>query len=515
MTLSTQKLRIRIGRPTPSWRRIAAGLAISSSLALTHGCSQVVNPATGESEFTAMSPAQEKSIGKDQHPKILQQFGGDYSDAELQAYVTQIGNRLKAVSELPDLDFTFTLLNSNVVNAFALPGGYVYISRGLLALAENEAEVAGVMAHEIGHVTARHSAQRYSRGILAQGGVTLGAVLAGVFGGGELARTVQQIGGTGAQAYLAGYSREQEFQSDELGVRYLTRAGYDPVAMATFLEKLGEHSELARKLAGKEDAPDPSTSMFATHPRTPDRVRRAAEEARESGQGGRVVRDEYLRNIDGMIYGDDPDQGFVRGQTFVHPKLRFRFDAPEGFRLQNTPSAVLGASQSGQGMKFDAGKMQSTSEVRDYLAREWAKELKIQNLSAINSFDINGLPAVSAGTNGKTKDGKPVDVGLAAIKVDADTVYRFLFLSPGGASSAQARAAKETVESFRKLSAEEAARYKPKRIKVVKVRSGEGIASLAGKMAVDDFPIEQFVVLNGLESGEEPEAGSLVKLISD
>ncbi|MGI9417530.1 MAG: M48 family metalloprotease [Geminicoccaceae bacterium] len=495
--------------------KVFTSLALVSSLVLTAACSQVVNPATGQKEFTAMSPDQEKAVGKDQHPKILQQFGGEYGDAELRAYVNEIGDRLQAVSELPDLDFTFTLLNSDVINAFALPGGYVYISRGLMALAENEAEVAGVMAHEVGHVTARHSAQRYSRGVLAQGGVALGSILAGVLGGGNLAKTVQQVGGTGAQAYLAGYSREQEFQSDELGVRYLTRAGYDPTAMATFLEKLGEHSELARKLAGKEGAPDPSTSMFATHPRTPDRVRRAAEKAAQTeATVGRVARDEYLQRIDGMIYGDDPNQGFVRGQTFVHPKLRFAFKAPEGFRLQNTPSAVVGGDEAGNGMRFDSAKMRSSS-MRDYMAREWAKELKIQNLKKINSFELDGLPAVSAGTTGKTKDGKSVDVGLAAIQVDPETVYRFMFLSPGGASNAEARAAQETVESFRVLSESEAARYKPKRIKVVRAGSGDSTASLAGRMAVDDLRELQFEVLNGLDPNEQPASGELVKLISE
>ena len=493
----------------------AISLALISSLLLTGACTQVVNPATGKTEFTAMSPEQEKAVGKEQHPRILQQFGGEYADADLRAYVEEIGTQLQAVSELPDLDFTFTLLNSDVVNAFALPGGYVYISRGLMALAENEAEVAGVLAHEIGHVTARHSAQRYSRGVLAQGGVTVGAVLAGVLGGGNLAKTVQEIGGTGAQAYLAGYSREQEFQSDELGVRYLTRAGYDPIAMATFLEKLGEHSDLARKLAGKEDAPDPSTSMFATHPRTPDRVRRAAENAAKTeATAGRVGRKAYLERIDGLIYGDDPDQGFVRGTRFIHPKLRFIFDAPDGFRLQNTPTAVIGVDRNGNSMKFDGASIRS-SNMRDYIAREWAKELKIQRLSSISSFDLDGLPGASASTSATTQDGKTVDVALAAIQVEADRVYRFMFLSPGGASQAEARAAKETVESFRRLSTAAAARYKPKRIKVLRAGSGDTTASFARQMAVDDLPELQFEVLNGLDPSEQPESGELVKLISD
>jgi len=493
--------------------RVFAALTLASTLALTSACTQVVNPATGQTEFTAMSPEKEKAVGKDQHPKILQQFGGEYDDPELQEYVNEIGERLRVVSELPDLDFTFTLLNSDVVNAFALPGGYVYISRGLMALAKNEAEVAGVMAHEIGHVTARHSAQRYSRGVLAQGGVFAATIGAAILGGGNLAQSVQQAAGTGAQAYLAGYSRDQEFQSDELGVRYLTRAGYDPTAMSSFLEKLGEHSELGRKLAGKEGAPDPSTSMFATHPRTPDRVQRAAENAAAAeATAGRLGQDDFLRKIDGMIYGDDPKQGFVRGREFVHPELRFAFEAPEGFRLQNTPKAVIAGDKAGNGMRFDSAKIESAN-LRDYMTKEWAKELKAERLSRINSFDLNGLSAVSAGTSGKTNDGKTVDVGLAAIDVGGGQVYRFMFLSPGGASEADARAAKETVESFRRLSQSEAASYKPKRIRVIEAGAGDSKSSLVRRMAVDDLPELQFEVLNGLEEGEQPRRGELVKLI--
>lgn len=490
-------------------------LTLVSALALTSACTRVLNPATGQKELTAMSPEQEKSVGKTEHPKVMQQFGGEYDDPELKAYVDQIGERLKAVSELPDLDFTFTLLNSDIVNAFALPGGYVYVSRGLMALAENEAEVAGVIAHEIGHVTARHSAQRYSRGVVAQGATTLGTLAAAILLGGEAAKAAQQLGGTAAKGVLASYSRDQEFQSDELGVRYLTRAGYDPTAMATFLEKLGENSELARKLAGKEGAPDPSTSMFATHPRTPDRVRRAAENAANAApSAGRVGRNDYLQKIDGMIYGDDPSQGFVRGTAFIHPELRFAFEAPDGYRLQNTPKAVVGRNKAGNVIQFDGAKKRSAS-MRDYMAKEWAKELKIQNLSRINSFDLDGLPAVSASTSGKSKGGKSVDVGLAAIEVAEGQVYRFTFISPGGASEAEARAAKKTVESFRVLSQAEASRYRPKRIEIVRAGTLDNATSLARRMAVDDLPELQFQVLNGLDQGEQPERGSLVKLISE
>ena len=487
-------------------------LLLIPALALPSACARVVNPATGQTEFTAMSPAQEQEIGEEQHPQVLMQFGGPYDDAELQSYVSRIGDELAAVSELPELDFTFTVLNSEVINAFALPGGYVYITRGLLALADNEAELAGVMAHEIGHVTARHSAQRYSRGVLAQGGLAIGTVLAGVLGGGAAADLVQQAGGLGAQAYLAGYSRDQEFQADELGVRYMARAGYDPTAMSSFLEKLERNDQLMRRLSDRDGA-DPASSWFATHPRTPDRVLRAAEQASAATPGeNRTGREDYLEQIDGMVYGEDPSQGFVRGRTFVHPDLRFAFDVPDGYRIVNTPAAVIGQAQNSL-MKFDAVRSPAGQDVGAYLARDWAQELGAGRLDNVATSQVNGMPAASAVAAGQLDNGQPVTVALAALRAGNEQVYRFMFVSPGSMSSAQASAYQATVNSFRRLSADEAAALQARRLRVVTVERGQDVEDLARRMAVDSLPREQFELLNGLESGDSLSPGQQVKLV--
>jgi predicted Zn-dependent protease len=487
-------------------------LLLFPALALPSACARVVNPATGQTEFTAMSPAQEQEIGEEQHPQVLMQFGGPYDDAELQSYVSRIGDELAAVSELPELDFTFTVLNSEVINAFALPGGYVYITRGLLALADNEAELAGVMAHEIGHVTARHSAQRYSRGVLAQGGLAIGTVLAGVLGGGAAADLVQQAGGLGAQAYLAGYSRDQEFQADELGVRYMARAGYDPTAMSSFLEKLERNDQLMRRLSDRDGA-DPASSWFATHPRTPDRVLRAAEQASAASPGeNRTGREDYLEQIDGMVYGEDPSQGFVRGRTFVHPDLRFAFDVPQGYRIVNTPAAVIGQAQNSL-MKFDAVRSPAGQDVGAYLARDWAQELGAGRLDNVATSQVNGMPAASAVAAGQLDNGQPVTVALAALRAGNEQVYRFMFVSPGSMSSAQASAYQATVNSFRRLSADEAAALQARRLRVVTVERGQDVEDLARRMAVDSLPREQFELLNGLESGDSLSPGQQVKLV--
>ena len=493
-------------------KRLLIALLLAPALALPAACARVVNPATGQTEFTAMSPAQELQIGEEQHPQVLMQFGGAYEDPQLQAYVTRIGEQLAAVSELPELDFTFTLLNSDVINAFALPGGYVYITRGLLTLADNEAELAGVMAHEIGHVTARHSAQRYSRGVLAQGGLAIGTILAGVLGGGAAADLVQQAGGLGAQAYLAGYSRDQEFQADELGVRYLARAGYEPTAMSSFLDKLERNDELMRRLAGRDGA-ERASSWFATHPRTPDRVLRAAEQASAAIAGdGRTGRDDYLARIDGMVYGEDPGQGFVRGRTFVHPELRFAFDLPQGYRIINTPAAVIGQGQNSL-MKFDAVGVAEDRAMADYLGRDWAQELGAGRLGNVAESRVNGMPAASAVAAGQLDDGRPVTVALAALRAGDERVYRFMFLSPGRMNSAQANAYQATVNSFRRLSADEAAAIDTRRLRVVTVEPGQDVEDFARRMAVDALPQEQFELLNGLDPGATLTPGQKVKLV--
>jgi predicted Zn-dependent protease len=493
-------------------KRFLIALLLAPALALPAACARVVNPATGQSEFTAMTPEQEVQTGKQQHPQVLLQFGGAYQDPKLQAYVTRVGRQLVAVSELPELNFTFTVLDSDVINAFALPGGYVYITRGLLALADDEAEVAGVMAHEIGHVTARHSAQRYSRGVLAQGGAAIGTILAGVLGGGAAAQLAQQAAGVGAEAYLAGYSRDQEFQADELGVRYLARGGYDPTAMSSFLAKLERNDQLMRRIAGRDGA-DPATSWFATHPRTPDRVLRAAEQASATMTGeGRIGRDDYLAGIDGMIYGEDPRNGVLRGRTFVHPDLRFAFDVPPGYRVVNTPAAVIGRAQNSL-LKFDAARVAPGRDVDVYLAQDWAQELGAGRLGNVARSQVNGMPAASAVAAGTLDDGRPVTVVLAALRADDERVYRFTFVSLGQMSPAQAGAYRATIESFRRLSAEEAAAIQARRLQVVTVAPGQGAADFARRMAVDALPQEQFELLNGLEPGAPLAPGQKVKLV--
>jgi predicted Zn-dependent protease len=469
-------------------------------------CTQ--NPATGERSFTAfMSPEEEVQIGRDEHPKIVAQFGGEYADPRVREYVSRIGKSLAARSELPDLDWHFTVLNSDMVNAFALPGGYIYVTRGLLALASSEAELAGVLGHEIAHVTARHSAQRYSRGAIAQGGTVLATVIGGVLLGDTGAQLAQTVVGGGAQLALASYSRDQEFQADQLGVRYLARASYDPAAMARFLEKLQAETVLQAELAGRPNAAN-EFSLMQSHPRTPDRVRDAIAEvgAAARPENPRVLRDEYLRMIDGLSWGGDPANGFVKDAVFIHPGLRFRFEVPAGFRIINNPDSVVALGPGGAQIRFDADPKAPRGRLGAHLAG--------MNLQRIQELTIDGLPAATGVGRARAQNGGTFDARMALI-AGSGNVWRFMFVTPAGALGRHDADFQRTLASFNQLTASQAAATRPYRVRTVRVSESDTQQSLAARMATRDAALRRFQVLNGLNEGERLQPGQLVKIIAE
>ena len=482
------------------WRALLAvlGLIVLPTLS---ACETA--PATGRTIFTGgLSAEDEVQLGYQEHQKIVPQFGGVYEDAALSVYISSIGNLLARTSETPNLQFTFTVLDTPIVNAFALPGGYVYVTRGLLALAQNEAEVAGVLAHEIGHVTARHSAERYGQTVAAS---VFGAGLGVLLGSGA----ASDLYGTVAGLALRSYSREQEHEADLLGVRYLTRAGYDPNAMASFLVRLQAHSRLEAELRGEPGKAD-DFSIMQTHPRTVDRVQRTIAEARTKAVvQPMTARDIYLGKIDGMLYGDNPKQGLIRGRSFRHPDLRFSFTVPQGFRLFNSPQRVIARGPDGAAILFDRAETPSSVPISAYLTEEWATGVTLQQLERIN---INGMEAATGVTQAKTRGGR-VDLRLLAIRYDQRTIYRMIFLTPPQLTGALSRPMRETTYSFRKLSAVEAARLKPLRIDIHDVRRGETAGQIAQRMPFGDFRLERFLVLNGLTQNQAWPEGDKVKTV--
>jgi predicted Zn-dependent protease len=483
--------------------RLSWLLVLLAALALPGLAACTVNPATGQSTFTGfMSESDEVRIGRETHPQVLAEFGGAYADPELQRYVGSLGQLLSRTSDRPDLRYSFTVLDSPIVNAFAIPGGYVYITRGLLALANDEAEVAGVLAHEIGHVAARHAAARQGQAVLA----SLPAIFAGVLTGSD---AVANLVGAGGAAYLQSYSRDQEYQADLLGVRYMARANYDPRGMASFLAQLQADDRLDARLAGRPDLAD-KNSIMSTHPRTADRIQRAIQEAGVTRVANPLVeRDLYLSKIDGIRYGDEPEQGYIRDRSFLHPALRFAFDVPPGFHMINAADAVVARRGDDAAIQFDRADNRSTARMIDYLTGEWAPGLR---LADAESIDINGMEAATGSGRLRTNSGVR-DVRLVAIRYDANAIYRFIFLTEPRVTASLARDLQTTTYSFRRLSQSEAAGLRPQQIRIVTVKPGDSVRSLAMRLPFADFQEERFRVLNGLGPGDRLAPGQKVKII--
>lgn len=480
-----------------------AGILVALATVPLAGCE--TNPATGRQIFTMGSTIEDdQKIGAQEHPKILKEFDGVYDDPKVNAYVALVASKLAAASELPNIPWRITVLNSNELNAFALPGGYVYITRGLLALAGNEAELAGVLAHEIGHVTARHSAERQGDATFAG----LGAVLAGVLLGDAAGNLVNTVG----SGYIQHYSQSQEFEADSLGVRYLGRTGYDVRAMASFLTKMRDHSRLENRIAGRPENAVDQNNFFASHPRTLDRVEQATEQAaRTNGNGTTLNREAYLETIDGLLFGDDASQGFVRGRQFIHPKLGFRFEAPDGFRLMNTSSAVLAMGPNNAMVKFDIGTQAFGGTAADYIQRAWAPKAQ---LSALQRIEVNGMDGATATAPMKTSAGT-ADGRLIAIKESDNRFYRFMIATPHDQTQRLSEALRAMTYSLRRLSPQEAAAIRPWRIQMHKVGPGDTVASLAASMAVSEFKEEWFRVLNGMNGETRLQPGQLVKVVRE
>ncbi|MEM9495135.1 MAG: M48 family metalloprotease [Pseudomonadota bacterium] len=449
-----------------------------------------------------LTPAQEKAIGEQQHPQILAAFGGEVDDPQLKAYVQRVFDRLIAASDQPDAQIKLTVLDSPVVNAMALPG-HVYVTRGLLALSNSEAELAGVLGHEIGHIFQRHIAKRVSRGNLSQ----LGAVAVAILTGDQ---DTAQLAGQAAQLYLLNYSRDQEFESDQVGVRLLARANYDPVAQADFLNTLGSWSNLELQIAGVQRPPE----YLSSHPNSAARVRRAAQEANVLQQGGAQNagrnRNVYLNAIDGIIYGDDPiTQGFVRGRDFVHPSIGFAFTAPSGFELRNSSQAVTARSSSGAQMQFSGA---SSQEGPDALINgAISQSLKI-DLSPAQRITVNGRRGAVGQARANTRNGQ-VDVTAYAIQWQVATNYIFLWVTPANQTRQLQSAMNRTVQSLRTVDARSANAPAARRVDVVTVQPGDTVERLSGYMAFPNYKTERFQIMNGFQNGARLEPGERAKLV--
>jgi predicted Zn-dependent protease len=441
-------------------------------------------------------PSQAAAAANREHARILAAYGGEYHNPQLRALIARNVARLVAASDRPDQQYQVTLLNSPAVNAFALPTGQLYVTRGLAALANDASELASVLAHEMAHITARHAAIREDK---ARQAALVANVVNQVLSDpqmGALALAKSNIA-------LASFSRSQEFEADGIGVGIAARAGFDPYGAERFLTSMGRNAAL-RAPASQGDAQP--VEFLSSHPSTPDRVRNVVTQARRYSGPGAGTRDKrtYLAALEGLAYGEDPSEGYVRGGRFLHPRLGFTFTAPEGYALDNTAQAVLGIKGDGEeALRLDVVRVPAEQSLPAYLTSGWMENI---DTGSIQELTINGFPAATA-----TAGGERWAFRLYAVRFGGD-VYRFIFAAKQMTTEAD-RQFNRSIQTFRRLSSEEIKAARPLRISVRTAQAGDTAERLARDMAVSDHAVERFRVLNGLGPKEQPKPGDLVKLV--
>ena len=439
------------------------------------GCA--VNPATGEREISLISESQEIQMGREADAGIVAQLGL-YPDSAIQRYVRDLGMELAANSERPDLPWTFRVVDDPVVNAFALPGGFIYITRGIMSHLTSEAELVGILGHEIGHVTARHSVSQMSRAQLAQIGLVVGMVFS------ERVRSVGGLAMQSLQLLFLKYGRDDESEADRLGVRYMTRVGYQP----------GELSEVFRMLeqVGAQSG-QRIPEWLSTHPDPGNRAEAIQAMVAETGMDTSdflVRRVEYLERLDGIVFGPNPREGFFEDGVFYHPELRFAMNFPSGWPAQNTKQAVQAVSSEQDaivGLTLAQGAT-SPSAARDQF-------LQSEGLTGTRRFDqrVNGLPASWGEFTAQTEDGTELH-GLAAFISYGGLVYQLLGYSPESVWLARRDAIAGTLSSFRSMTDPDILSRQPDRVDIV---------ALPRAMSAEEF-------LQSYPSRAEPQQVSLI-----
>ena len=458
-------------------RRRMRGLAAATLLCVAAGCA--TNPVTGRRQLSLVSEAQEIQIGQQASQQVAQQLGL-VEDQALQQYVQRVGEGLARESERPNLPWTFRVVDDPTPNAFALPGGFIFLTRGMMDLMENEAELAAVLGHEIGHVTARHSVSMISRAQLAQLGLGLGSVL--------FPSAAQSFGGlaqTGMQLLFLSYGRDAERQADELGFRYALREGYEVREMDDIFATLMRVGQAS----GRSALP----TWLSSHPSEPERIR-AAQARADTVTGGplAVRRDEYLARIDGLVYGDDPRQGFFRGGVFLHPELRFRIDFPEGWRTQNLPQAVNALSpQQDAVMQLTLAQGNADDAARRFLNQQGVRP------GQVNRQSVNGNPAVVGYFQAQTQQG--VVAGMVAFIEHGGRTYQVIAYTPSQLFTRYELAFRRVIGSFANLNDPSALNARPNRVDIVRTSRQMTLAEF-NRQHRSVIPIAELAILNQVEN---------------
>jgi predicted Zn-dependent protease len=482
-------------RPLPTSPAAARTAAIALALLIAGCASSPDGKQVSLALPTAAEQGERMPAADREHARILASYGGAYDNARLQAMIETTVGRLVAASERPDLKYKVTILNSPAINAFALPNGHLYVTRGLIALANDKAELASVLAHEMGHVIAHHAAIREEQ---AKQAAIISHVVNDVLSDpqtGALALAKSKLA-------LASFSRAQEFEADGIGVGISARAGFDPFGASRFLTDMQRNADI--KAAGGNTDPR-AADFLSSHPATPERVQNALANARQFTSPGSGERDraEYLASLDDVIYGEDPSEGFARGRRFTHPKLGFTFEAPLGFALDNTAQAVLGLKDGGgEALRLDVVSVPAEQSLPDYLKSGWMENV---NAASVEETTINGFPAATA-----TANGEQWSFRIYALRYGSD-VYRFIYAAKNKTSAID-RTFRESVGSFRRMSLQESEQVHPLRLKIVTVGAGETQEKLARRMA-SDHQLERFRVINVFSAADRLKPGDRVKIV--
>lgn len=440
-----------------------------------------------------------------ENAELVQALGGAETGPRA-AYVESVGRRVGGQSAIasPGQALHFVTLNSAVENAFSLPGGYVYVTRQLMGLMDDESELAFALGHEVGHIAANHAHIREQYASSNPLGV-FGQIIGAIFGSG-----ISDVLTARSRLDMLKFSRDQEYQADTLGLRYLIGAGYDPAGAADVLAALSRQSALEARVQGRTNRQTPEWA--STHPLSENRMQRALAEARATGRLGTGVRnrDQFLSQLEGVYVDDDPAQGIIEGASFTHPDLRIQFSVPQGYLMSNGTDAVTISGSAGKA-QFRGG--QFTGRLDDVVLLAFRQLTGGQQANfpvpPPQHVTINGMPAAITTARVNTGSG-PIDASVAAYQWDPQRVYYFVMLTPGGYGVSPFV---PMINSLRRITPAEAAAIRPRIIHVETVRPGDTVQSLASRMAYRDFKLERFLSLNGLAANSVLVSGRRVKLV--